>query len=104
MNQILSSGNGNRSRRPHRTGSDILDMKKIIIIFSIIILVFAMIIIIAKIFGMAKERNQKKNINIANLNRPNISVEEKDNKAIINISYDDGLNKVAYWWNERNCK
>ena len=28
MNQILSSGNGNRSRRPHRTGSDILDMKK----------------------------------------------------------------------------
>ena len=100
MNQILSSGNGNRSRRPHRTGSDILDMKKIIIIFSIIILVFAMIIIIAKIFGMAKERNQKKNINIANLNRPNISVEEKDNKAIINISYDDGLNKVAYWWNE----
>lgn len=98
MNQILSTEN---SYKPHNTGGEkLLDMRKIIIIFSILIVVFAIVILAAVGYGKIREKSSKGAI--ANLNRPTIKVEPKDNKCSITVEYDEGLDKVSFWWNDSN--
>lgn len=96
MNQILSTEN---SYKPPKMGGDnLIDMKKIIIIFSVLIVVFAVIILIALSYG--KIRKKSGTGAIAELNRPTIKVEPRDNKCGITVEYDEGLDKVSFWWND----
>lgn len=100
MNQILSTENNYKKKQP-KSGEP-LDMRKIIIIFSIIIIVFALVIAGVKIYGMIKEKSGEKNNPIAVLNKPTINIEKTENACILTIEYDEGLDKVKYWWNEEN--
>lgn len=113
MNQILSTENNyNKPNKDHkrikrekpiRTGnSGLLDMRKIIIIFSIIIIVFAVIIIGTQVIVMIKEKNDEKRTPINVLNKPTITIEQIDNTCRIQIVYDEGLDKTKYWWNDDN--
>lgn len=96
MNQILSTEN---SYKPPKTGgNNLIDMRKIIIIFSVLIVVFAVIILIA--LGYGKIRKKSGTGTIAELNRPTIKVEPRDNKCSITVEYDEGLDKVSFWWND----
>lgn len=98
MNQILSTGN---NRNNSRKNGQPLDMRKVIIIFSVLILVFAIIIVGAKIYGMIKENNDK-DTPISVLNKPTIQISEADNVCSLIISYDEGLDKISYYWNEED--
>lgn len=98
MNQILSTGNNDKQKKSRN--SDIIDMRKIIIIFSIIIVVFALVIISAKIYGIIKEKAENSDTPVVVLNKPSIKIEKVDNVCKIEIIYDEGLQKVTYWWND----
>lgn len=100
MNQILSTENNqNRNKKSGPT----LDMRKIIIIFSVLIIVFALIIAGATIYGMIKE-NKKDDNPIAILNKPTIDITVADNVCSLTISYDEGLDKILYQWNDEDIK
>lgn len=55
MNQILSTEN-NHKQRKNQKNSELLDMRKIMIIFSVLIIVFGLVIAGAKGYGMIKEK------------------------------------------------
>lgn len=96
MNQILSTANNHKQKKS--SGNDLLDMRKIIIVFSVLIIVFALVIVGAKIYGIVKENNKNNPSEI--LNKPLINIEKlEQNLCRIEINYDEGLNKVTYWWN-----
>lgn len=94
MNQILSTENN--YKRNKQKNSEVLDMRKLLIIFSVIIIIFALVIVIAKIYGFVKNKN---NPSIA-LNQPTINITEAQNACRIAVSYDEGLDKITYWWND----
>lgn len=98
MNQILSTENN--YKKQDRKKGEILDTRKILIIFSIILIVFALVIVVAKIVGTIKENKKDKDNPIDVLNKPTIEIEKKDNLCNIKVSYDVGLEKVIYWWND----
>ncbi len=95
MNQILSTNNNNNKRN-----TELIDMRKIIIVFSVLIIVFALVIIGATAFGMIKQKSNEKQDPIANLNKPSITITEKDNGCGIHVEYSEGLQKVSYRWND----
>ncbi len=98
MNQILSTEN---NYRPKKNGeNNLIDMRKIIMIFSILIVVFAVIILVAVCYGKIRKKNDKGAM--AELNKPTIKVESIDNKCSITVEYDEGLDKVSFWWNDSN--
>ena len=72
MNQILSTENNNKEKAP-KNKSELLDMRKIIIIFSVLLIVFALVIIVAKIYGNIKQNEQESPTAI--LNKPTIEIE-----------------------------
>lgn len=53
MNQILSTENNHKQKR-NRSNSELLDMRKIMIIFSVLIIVFALVIVCATFYGKTK--------------------------------------------------
>jgi len=96
MNQILISENKNKQNK--RKNTDLIDMRKIIIIFSVLIIVFALIIVGAKAYGMIRENDEKK---LAPLNKPVIDIKKVEQKCRILVEYKDvGLDKVIYSWND----
>lgn len=96
MNQILSTEN---TYKPKKTGgNNLIDMRKIIIAFSVLIIIFAIIIVGAIVYGNIRKKNN--NGTMAQLNRPIIKIEPKENNCSITIKYDEGLNKISYWWND----
>lgn len=97
MNQILSTNNNYKA--PKNRNTELLDMKKIILVFSIIIIIFALVIVGAKAYGIIKEKNKTSDSPITTLNKPSISITEVERTARIVVSYDEGLSKVSYWWN-----
>ena len=103
MNQILSTENNYNNRKQKNSTRVVIDMKKIIIIFSALIIVFALFIGIIKISTYIKDK-KKKNLSNAILNKPNIEVEETGNLCVLKVSYDDGLEEVTYWWNDENIR
>lgn len=97
MNQILSTENNYKQKK---TKSDaVLDMRKIIIVFSLLIIAFALVIVIAKIYGMVREKNKNDVTEV--LNKPTIEINKvAQNACTIVVSYDEGLSKVSYRWND----
>lgn len=97
MNQILSTQNNNKHKKSNN--SQMLDMRKIIIIFSVLIAVFALVIVGAKIYGMIKENSKDNDKPVQLLNKPTISIDKAENICTLTISYDEGLDKISYYWN-----
>ena len=97
MNQILSTQNNNKHKKSNN--NQMLDMRKIIIIFSVLIVVFALVIVGAKIYGMIQENNKDKEKPVEILNKPTINIEKAENICTLTISYDEGLDKISYYWN-----
>jgi len=92
MNQILATENNNKN------GKKNLDIKKIIIIFAVIILIFAIAIISVKVYEKVKENKKDKQIDI--LNKPSIKIEGGEGFCTLTVEYDEGLQKVIYYWND----
>jgi len=99
MNQILSTENNNKHKKNNKNSS-MLDMRKIIIIFSALIIIFALIIVCAKAYGMIKEKQE--DTPMENLNKPSITIDSADNICTLTVSYDEGLEKVTYYWNDED--
>ncbi len=95
MNQILFNENNNKQKR--KKTAELLDMKKVIIVFSVLIIVFALVILGAKFYGRLKEKEE--NSSMAKLNKPAIKIEEIEQQCKIRIDYDEGISKISYSWN-----
>ena len=100
MNQILSTENNYKPKKTRNNSGELLDMRKIIIVFSVLIIIFALVILGAKGYGMIKEKRKEKQDPQELLNMPSIEVTEVGNQCILNIKYDEGLEKISYWWND----
>ena len=98
MNQILSTENNYKQKKPKMNNT--LDMRKIMLIFSALIIIFALVIVGAKIVGMIKEKSEEQGGATANLNKPQIDIRQDGNIYTLEVTYDEGLEKVSYWWNE----
>ena len=98
MNQILSTENNYKQKKPKMNNT--LDMRKIMLIFSALIIIFALVIVAAKIAGMIKEKSEEQGGATANLNKPQIDIRQDGNIYTLEVTYDEGLEKVSYWWNE----
>lgn len=101
MNQILSTDSNQKKKKTSRNNQT-LDMKRIIIIFSILIIAFALVIVSAKVYGMIKENQKNKDNPIQVLNKPTISIDKTENICTLTVSYDEGLEKISYYWNNED--
>jgi len=102
MNQILSTENKSKYKK-NNTNSPMLDMRRIIIVFSALIIVFALIIVCAKVYGMIKEKQEDENTPGVNLNQPTITIDVADNICTLNVEYNEGLETITYYWNEEDA-
>lgn len=100
MNQILSTETYSTQKK--NNGSELIDMKKIITIFSILAIVFAIIIAIAIGYGIIKKHRKGVEPPINDLNKPQITVEKIGNICVLKVLYDEGIQKVSYWWNNED--
>ncbi len=98
MNQILSTENNYKQKKPKMNNT--LDMRKIMIIFSALIIIFALVIVGAKVVGMIKEKNEKQDDETAILNKPQINIKQDGTIYTLEVTYDEGLEQVKYWWND----
>ena len=98
MNQILSTENNYKQKKPKMNNT--LDMRKIMIIFSALIIIFALVIVGAKVIGMIKEKSKEQSGVVGNLNKPQIKINQDGNIYTLEVTYDEGLEQVKYWWNE----
>ncbi len=93
MNQILLTEKNNKQN--YRGNS--IDLKRMIIVFSILIIVFAIVILIAKFAG----KNRKGKI----ISKPQVQIEQLENeKCKVSINYNTGIESVSYWWNSEKEK
>lgn len=101
MNQILSTESNSKSKKKKRN-NNLLDMRKFIIIFSILIVIFALVAVGVKIYNIVAE-NIKNNLEpIELLNKPTINIERVDDVCVLTVNYDEGLDKITYYWNSEN--
>lgn len=98
MNQILSTDNNRKSNKKNYN----LDIKKIIIIFAILIGIFAVTAIGIKVYGIIKEKQKEKLNPINTLNKPIINIEKIENVCVLKVNYDEGLEKITYYWNNED--
>ncbi len=106
MNQILSTESSqkkeikkNKNKKSNSGGSGSIAVKKAAIIFSIILILFALVILSVKLVQIAK--NKAQNGKIGMLNKPQITIERVNaDKVNINVSYDEDITKISWWWNE----
>ena len=98
MNQILSTDNNRKSNKKNYN----LDIKKIIIIFAILVGVFAVTAIGIKVYGIIKEKQKEKLNPINTLNKPIINIEKIENVCVLKVNYDEGLEKITYYWNNED--
>ena len=93
MNQILSTETYSTQKK--NNVSELIDMKKIITIFSILAIVFAIIIAIAIGYGIIKKHQKDEQPPIDNLNKPQRTVEKIGNICVLKVMYDEGIQKVS---------
>lgn len=98
MNQILSTENNQKKKRNNKP----IDLKKILIIFAIIIAVFALIIVGMRGYEIINELIQNGTTQLELLNKPTIKIEKIDNVCVLTINYDEGLDKITYYWNDQD--
>lgn len=93
MNQILSTEmNKNKS-----TNSNVIDIKKIIMFFSIVVIVFGMIIAIKSIVSAIS--NAKNNIKVEQT-APEVDIEQGEDEIKLITNHDKPITKIVYSWND----
>ena len=100
MNQILSTETYSTQKKPKSDYNQLIDMKKIILIFSILLIVFAIVIGTAVLYGIL--RNRDKGAGIVEGNQPQISIDKTGGLCVVKVVYNEGLAKVSYWWNDED--
>ena len=101
MNQILSTETYTSQNKPRSNFNQLVDMRKIILIFSVLLIAFAIVIGIAILYGTLKNRDKKPG-NTEELNKPQISIDKIGSLCVVKVVYDEGLEKVSYWWNNED--
>ena len=101
MNQILSTENNSTPRKNRSSFNELVDMRKIIIIFSVLLVVFAIVIGVASLYGILKKRNAGTS-DVVELNKPQISIDKIGSLCVVKVMCDEGLEKVSYWWNDED--
>lgn len=100
MNQILSTNNNDGVKKQksinNYSSNNNGDMKKILMFFGIAIITFGTII--AGVYGYKIFKNNKPSENI--ISKPDLSIEQTDNKLKILAKSDAGLSKLIYTWND----
>lgn len=113
MNQILAtessqkkeSKNKNKKikNRSNSNGPQSDIVRKAAIVFSILLIIFGAVILTVKLVQLGKETS--KNNKRPDLNKPQVSIEKvSENKANVNISYDEKITKLSWWWNDEKSK
>lgn len=92
MNQILSTEDPNKRKTKSTSNSD--DFKKIIKVFGIVILIFGAILV--GIYAYKLMNGTKK----TKFAKPEIVLEQLDEKATITVKSEAGLSKITYYWND----
>lgn len=93
MNQILSTTN-QTNKKP-----TVINIKKIIMFFCATIIIFGLGLAGFKIYQIYNE-NQKISQNI----KPEIVIEQKEEKVKISVIHQNGIEKVEYYWDEKDIK
>ncbi len=91
MNQILDY-NPNKTPRGSSSGSD-----KIVRVFAIILAIFAICLLIAGAYGVYKN-NVKPDIPTQAVSQAQISIEQKETVATVNVKHDKVIEKLIYNW------
>lgn len=92
MNQILSTEDPNKRKTKTTNNSD--DFKKIIKVFGIVILIFGAILV--GIYAYKLMNGTKK----TKFAKPEIVLEQLDEKATITVKSEAGISKIIYYWND----
>lgn len=87
MNQILYTKSGNNGTS--------IDLKKIIMFFSIALVIIGIIIIIRSSF-IIHEKNKQAKLNAV----PKLTLKQEANYVIINVEHNKEVSKIEYSWNE----
>ena len=89
MNQILYTG---------ETKKDVMDIKKVVMIFAIGILILGIVAVCQGFVGMTKsnDKSVSKDVN------PKLSVEQEENVLILNIDHNAIIDKIIYSWNDED--
>lgn len=93
MNQILSTTNKVNKK------SSVINIKKIIMFFCVVIIIFGLGLAGFKIYQIYIE-NKEINQTI----KPEIVIEQKEEKVKISVTYQNGIEKVEYYWDEKDVK
>lgn len=92
MNQILFTNNDNNNNNK-------VDVKKIIVIFSIAIIVVALAIASIKIYGLYQEKVKSKNYATPEI----IVIKQEETKdVVIKATCKDGISYLVYTWNDED--
>lgn len=110
MNQILSTENTQKkeskkvNKSSYNSSNSHPDLvRKAAMVFSIILIAFALVIITVKVVQIIKSKAGTGNIGA--LNKPQVSAERMDDDTIkINISYDEKITRVSWWWNDNKSE
>lgn len=94
MNQILSL---ELDRDKSKKGQ--ADIKKVIIFFVVVVIIFGIILITKSVYSIIKGEPEEKIITSNNL-KPEVKVEQDEEKLNINISHTIELSKAQYKWND----
>lgn len=93
MNQILSTEmNKNKS-----TNSNVIDIKKIIMFFSIVIIAFGIAITVKSIISTVS--NTKNNIKVEQT-APEVEMEQGEDEIKLIANHDKPITKIVYCWND----
>lgn len=96
MNQILSTEDPNKrkAKAKTKTTNNSEDFKKIVKVFGIVILIFGAVL--AGIYAYKLMNGTKK----TKFAKPEIVLEELNEKATITVKSEAGINKITYYWND----
>ena len=93
MNQILSTEmNKNKS-----TNSNVIDIKKVIIFFSIVLIIFG--IVVATKATISTINNSENNIKVEQT-APEVELEEGEEEIKLIANHDKPITKIVYCWND----
>lgn len=96
MNQILQTNLENKK---------ILDLRRVIKIFSILIIIFGFTIIIKSVYDVNKEKQKDKNNSVVQEKiDPTIDAKTSEGYVVINIKLESGIEKMIYSWNNDESK
>lgn len=92
MNQILSTTN--KATKPPKN----IDIKKIIIFFSVAIIIFVLVLLGNKLYQLYLENKPQEEI------KPDIKIEQVEDKVRISVTDTIGINKIIYYWSDSDKK